>query len=296
MYLSFKLRLIEPLTVGGYLALLLVGAHLESREGWIWVLGAIAVLAFLAWMMSFRRALAITDTPTSKVASAAQGYVELVGRGLPNPEAPVLSKLTVLPCLWCRYRIERRTSNNKWELVDSGILSAPFLLDDGTERCLVDPDFAEVVPRDSDTWTKDGYKYTEWLLVPQDKIYVIGQFSTVGGANSDLDFNRDVSTLLAQWKVDKAQLLKRFDLNQDGEIGEEEWMLARQQAKREVRKQHRQVLSEAGRHVVHKPSDGRLFLISNLNPAKLARRYQVWTGVHLLAFLASTTGAWWLAV
>jgi hypothetical protein len=296
MFPSHRFRILEPLTVGGYVVLLVIGAHLESREGWIGTLSAIAVLAFLAWVMSFRRSLAITDTPTSKIASAAQGYVELVGRGLPNPDVPVLSRFTLLPCLWCRFRIERRDSNHKWEVMDSGVVAAPFLLDDGTARCLVDPDFAEVVPRDSDSWIKEGYRYTEWLLVPQDRIYVIGQFSTIGGANSDLDFNRDVSALLAEWKLAKADLLKRFDLNQDGEINEEEWMLARQQAKREVRKQHRQILSESGRHVMHKPADGRLYLISNLNPVKLARRYKIWTLVHVIAFLASSTAAYWLTV
>ena len=293
---SFKLKFLEPLTVGGYLVLLIIGAHLETREGWMWTLGAMAVLAFVTWIVTFRRALAITDTPTSRIASAAQGYVELVGRGLPNPEAPVLSRLTMLPCLWCRFLIERRTNDNKWERVDSGVISAPFLLDDGSARCLVDPDFAEIVPRDHDSWMKDGYRHTEWLLVPQDRIYVIGQFSTVGGANSSLDFNKNVSALLAEWKVNKAELLKRFDLNQDGEIGEEEWMLARQQAKRDVRKQHRAILSEAGRHVVHKPTDGRLFLISNLKPEKLALRYRIWSLVHMLAFLGSTVGAYMVAV
>ncbi|HWQ40098.1 MAG TPA: hypothetical protein VNM24_16060 [Burkholderiales bacterium] len=289
-----RLRLVEPLLLGGYFLLLAIGARLESREGWMGTLGVIAVLAFLAWTLSFKRMLAITDTPTSRIASAAQGYVELTGRGFNHPSAPVLSKLTGLPCLWYRYKVERRTSNNKWEHVASGVSTESFLLDDGTARCLVDPEFAEVVPRNKDTWIKDGYRYTEWLILPQEKIYAIGQFSTVGGANSSLDFNRDVSELLAHWKQDKAALVRRFDLNRDGVIGEEEWMLARQQARREVRKRHRQILSESGTHVLHKPADGRPFLISNLDPARLARRYRVWTGVHLAAFVGAAGAASWL--
>ena len=126
-------------------------------------------------------------------------------------------------------------------------------------------------------------------------MYAIGQFSTVGGANTDLDFNRDLSWLLAQWKLDKPKLLARFDLDGDGNINEDEWMLARQQAKREIRKQHREVLSQAGTHVLHKPADGRLFLISNIDPEKLAARYRLWTVLHLAIFFASVATTWWLA-
>jgi hypothetical protein len=275
--------------------LVAIGAQLESREGWIGALSAVGVLAFFAWVMSFRRSLAITDTPTSRIASAAQGYIELTGRALNHPTAPVLSKLTGLPCCWYRFEVMRRTSNNKWEHVSSGVSTESFLLDDGSGRCLVDPDFAEVIPRRKDSWMQGDYRYSEWLILPQERVYAIGQFSTVGGANSDLDFNRDVSDLLAQWKIDKSRLLERFDLNRDGNISEDEWLLARQQAKRDVRKEHREILSQAGTHVLHKPADGRLFLISNIDPGKLAAKYRYWTLLHLAAFFGATGVTWWLA-
>jgi hypothetical protein len=291
---SFRLQIVEPLTLGGYLILLVVGAHLESREGWIGTLSAITVLAFFAWVMSMRRGLAITDTPTSRIASAAQGYVELIGSAVAHPTTPLLSKLTGLPCCWYRFEIMRRTSNNKWEHVDSGVSTESFLLDDGSAQCVVDPEFAEVIPKRKDTWMQDDHRLTEWLILPKERVYAIGQFSTVGGANTDLDFNRDLSWLLAQWKLDKTRLLARFDLDGDGNINEDEWLLARQQAKREIRKQHREVLSQAGTHVMHKPADGRLFLISNINPEKLAARYRLWTVVHLAIFFVSVATTWWL--
>jgi hypothetical protein len=291
---SLRLRVVEPLTLAGYAAFLLVGAQLESRQGWIAVLAGMAILAFFAWVMSFRRALAITDTPTSRVASAAQGYVELIGQAFNHPDAPVLSKLTGLPCCWYRFEVMRRTANNKWERVSSGVSAETFLLDDGSGRCVIDPEHAEVVPKSKDTWMQGDLRYTEWLILPRQKIYAIGQFSTMGGANSDLDFNRDLSWTLAQWKLDKANLLERFDLDKDGAISEEEWMLARQQARREVRKEHREILSQQGTHVLHKPADGRLFLISNIDPEKLARKYRVWALVHILAFFAAVGTGWWL--
>ena len=142
---SLRLKIVEPLTVGGYMTMLLVGFSLESREGWIGSLASIAVMAFAAWMMSYRRARIITDTPTSKIGSAAQGYVELVGRGDNHPGGPLLSKVTALPCLWYRFQIEQKAGDNKWKRVDSGQSTDSFLIDDGTGRCLVDPENAEVV-------------------------------------------------------------------------------------------------------------------------------------------------------
>jgi hypothetical protein len=111
MFRDLRERVVDPLLLGGYLVLLGIGAQVESREGWATALALMALVAFFAWMMSLRRALAIGDTPTSRIGSAAQGYVELVGRGRNHPNFPVVSKLTQLPCLWYRYIVEQRTSN-----------------------------------------------------------------------------------------------------------------------------------------------------------------------------------------
>jgi hypothetical protein len=293
---SFRLRIIEPLTVGGYLVLLFIGFEVGTREGWIGALGGIAVLAFAAWTMSFRRGRAILDTPTSRIESAAQGYVELVGRGQHHPAGPVLSKLTGLPCLWYRYLVEQKTGKDRWVRVDAGRSEQTFILEDDSGRCLVDPEHAEVITRRKDTWMQGSYRYTEWLILPQASVYAIGQFSTLGGANADLSLNRDVSELLAEWKRDKAGLLARFDLDGDSEISEEEWLLARQAARREIRRRHHEIRLDAGTHMLHRPHDGRLFLISDLDPDALARRYRIWARVHLAAFLASVAGAGWLGI
>lgn len=291
---SLRLKIIEPLTVGGYLILLLIGVQVRTREAWIASLASIAILAAAAWAMSYRRARSIGDTPTSKIASAAQGYVELIGRGNHHPGGPILSRCTLLPCIWYRFIIERRAGGNKWQRVNSGRSEESFILDDGSGRCTVDPEHAEVIAKRKEQWIKDDYRYTEWLLLPQARIYTLGQFSTVGGSNSNLDERRDVSALLANWKEDKAQLLERFDLDGDGEINEQEWMLARQQARRDIRKEHRQVRLQSGTNVMHKPRDGRLFLISDLDPSRLARRYRSWTWLHLAILFGAVGSLLWI--
>ena len=294
MFRDFRESLVDPFAMGGYVALLAIASHFESRDGWVGALALMSVVAFFAWMMSFRRARAIGDTPTSKIASAAQGYVELVGRGRNNTEFPVLSKLTHLPCLWYRYIVEQRTSNNKWQRVNSGRSNETFVLEDGTGQCVVDPENAEVLPRRGETWHQGDYRYTEWLILTHETVYVLGELSTIGGENQEFDLKRDVSALLAEWKRDHPALLARFDLDQDKQISEKEWMLARSQARREVKKTHNELRTQPGTNLLHQPRDGRLFLISNIDPARLSRRYLLWAWLHLVVMLGAVAGSGWL--
>src|SRR5574340_130547 len=85
-------------TSGGQLILLLVGLKTESSLGMFVCVALMAPLSLVAWTSAYRRTRAVADTPTSKVASAAQGYVELIGEGRPLGGAPLLSPLTQLPC------------------------------------------------------------------------------------------------------------------------------------------------------------------------------------------------------
>ncbi|MEX0959405.1 MAG: hypothetical protein WDZ63_08950 [Burkholderiales bacterium] len=296
MLRSVKLRIIEPLLAGGYVVLLVIGYELNTRQGWTVVLALMAMLAFLAWTMSLRRARLIADTPTSRIFSAAQGYVEIAGQGLAHPQGMLKSHSGSLPCIWYRYVVERRTGNNKWRRIDSGTSTESFLVDDGSGRCLVDPDHAEVVSTHKRRWMTGDYRHTEWVLLPSDRIYAIGQFSTVGGAGSDLSLSRDVSELLAEWKANRPALLERFDLDGDGEIGEDEWLLARGQAQREVKQLHREIRTQPGTHILHMPHDGRLLLIANIDPEKLARRYRIWAVLHLAAFIGGVGGMAWVGI
>jgi len=42
-----------------------------------------------------------------------------------------------------------------------------------------------------------------------------------------------------------------------------------------------------GTHLMRRPVDGRLFLISNHLPEKLHRRYRLWGWAHLVTFFAA---------
>lgn len=281
-------------TSGAQLLLLIIGIRLESRTGWLWVLGIMIVISLFAWFSALRRLRAVRDTPTSRIASAAQGYVELIGRGKQLSDPPLLSKLSLLPCLWYRYKIERKNAKNEWTTQDSGESSDPFLLQDDSGHCVVDPSGAEILTNHRDSWIQGQYRYTEWKLLDIDSIYVLGQFRTFGGSSTQVTAKEEMNQVLAEWKQDMASLHQRFDLNNDGELGMQEWMLARQAAKREAEKRVAEARAQPDTNYMLQPHDGRLFLISNLPQNKLERRYWFWTWAHLAIFFGALGGLSWV--
>jgi hypothetical protein len=274
-------------TSGGQLILLFVGLKTESSLGMFVCVALMAPLSLVAWTSAYRRTRAVADTPTSRVASAAQGYVELIGEGRPLGGAPLLSPLTHLPCLWYRYTIERKDSENKWVQESKGESDASFILDDGTGECVVDPEGAEMLVTKKDSWIEGDRRYTQWLLIERQAIYALGQFATRGSVDLDLNVAKDVKLLLAEWKSRPAELLQRFDLDKNGQLDLKEWELARAQARREVAANHRELRASADLHVMHLPDDGRLYLISDLDPGKLASKYRWWSWFHIAVFFGA---------
>ena len=130
---------------------------------WLLVVGLAAGAVYCFWyaFKAWAKNRTIEDTPTSRVRSAAQGYVELIGHGLPVPDAVNKAPLSGLPCAWWRYKIQERRYSGRsrsWSTVQSDTSDKPFLLDDGTGQCLIDPRGAEVFPGATDVW----YGPTEW--------------------------------------------------------------------------------------------------------------------------------------
>ncbi len=294
MLVTLRREYAQHITSGGHLLLLVVGFYIGSRTVWLWCLGVMAVISLPAWYSALYRLRAISGTPTSHIGSAAQGYVELIGRGK-TYDTPILSMYTFLPCLWCRYKLERRNSDNKgWNIEESGENSAPFLIDDGTGKCVIDPQGAEILTRHKDSWTKGDYRYTEWKLLDIDTIYTLGEFKTIGGSNTTTTQEELVKQVLAEWKMNNADLLKRFDLDNNGVLDMQEWMLARSAAKREAEKRMNEILAELDTNFMLQPQDGRLFLISNFDQNKLSLRYKLWAWAHFFVFFGVLGGIAWI--
>jgi hypothetical protein len=245
-----------------------------------------------AWIEALRWRRAIADTPTSRIASAAQGFVELIGVGQPLVDTQLVSPFTQLPCLWYRYTLERH-QHDEWRQVERGESDLPFFLADDSGRCEVDPVGAEILTTHQETRTQGDERHTESVLLKGDRLYALGEFVSFNGAQSALDPRRDVGDLLAAWKADQPALHDRFDLDRSGGIDEKEWQLARQAAAREVARRHQAIRNQPTRHHLRKPGLSLPYLIANYPPEKLGRRYAWLSATYLVLLLASLFGIGW---
>jgi len=274
---------------GGNLLILLFGFQMHSPLGWKISFTLVGLTSFWAWLANLKRYRTVADTPTSRIASAPQGYIELVGRGQQPPGERLVSPISGLPCLWYRYRIERK-NGDRWEYVESGISHDTFGIHDGSGDALVDPEGAEIMTSHKQVSNSGGYRRTEWTLIEGETIYVIGEHVTLGGPSAVLDKKADLATLLAEWKRDKSALLARLDADRDGEISLDEWERARQAASDEIDRAHLDIRLKDGIHLMRHPAHGRPFLIANREVTALVRHFRLWSWVHLALMLAVLVG------
>ena len=283
---------VRLLSSGAQLLLLVLGVHAQQHGVWLLCLGLIALISVFAWLSTLYRVRMLRNTPTSTVAAAAQGHVELNGRGQHFCDTPLLSPLKARPCLWCRYKVETR-HDGEWRTQDRGETITSFVLRDRTGSCLVDPETAEITTRHREQWTVGDTRYTEWLLLPGDALRAIGQFRTQSGGES-FDSRDELSALLAEWKADMPRLLARYDSNHNGALDASEWEAVRRDAMQEVLKIRDQLRLQPETHTLSRPANGQLFLISNLPQGKLERRFLLWGWLHLGIFFLALWGMGWV--
>lgn len=291
----WALRRLRSQNLGGllamaYMACFMVAFQLRSGPAARVGLAVAIAVGVVAWAAALRRARAVANLATSRIGSAAQGYVEVLGRASVRPDNLIFSPMSGVQCIWYRYRLfTKDNSKDEWRQTDSGVSSATFEISDGTGACRVDPDHAEVVaPEVRTSYPDTDTKLVEELLFGGRELYVLGEFSTQGGAHSELSARDDVGDLLADWKTDQASLMRRFDLDRNGEIDPREWELARRLATKTVEQQHQAILAQPGEHQLRAPRDDRLFLISALSPQKIRRRFLLWSLLHLGVALGAT--------
>jgi len=287
-----------------------------GEDFWFWVL-TLGVAALGGGALSLRWikvARLIEDMPTSRIRSAAQGYVELTGRGLPLDGVQNFGPLTKRPCVWWRYRVSKKqqTGRNRgdtWRVVASGTSTQPFLLDDGTGRCMVRPDGAEVVSSESTTWYGDtpwptdvpggrrtierDYRYFEERIYEQELVYALGSFRSLGPEDG-ADLEAAANALALEWKADQAALVQRFDSDGDGRIDLGEWERARAEARRVVENEARERPALEMLHVLGAPDSEQLFLIAALPPGDLVRRYRRRAAFAFVGFVFAVYAFGWL--
>jgi hypothetical protein len=269
--------------------------------------GLFGSLVLLAWAgQQWRRARAFLDTPTSRVRSAAQGYVELSGRARASPGDALRSPLTGRPCLWFRYSVEERSSSrrNEWVTIDSGTSDETFGLDDGTGQVTVDPEGADVTALDKDVWHGDTpgtppalrtwgwlggvgsrYRYTEYLILDGQPLAAVGFFRTQRAGDQVASMDVELAMRLRDWKQDDIRM-RSIDSDKDGKISPDEWERAREAAREEILRELREQDASPGWSVLQKPVDGRPFLLGTGTVAELAGGYRRRALGALLAALA----------
>ncbi|MCW4209237.1 MAG: hypothetical protein N0E43_16860 [Candidatus Thiodiazotropha lotti] len=122
-------------------------ANLGTGAFFFWstllILLSLAALYFSFYHL--HRARLIEDTPTSRIRSAPQGYVELIGEADMMKGEPVISPLSATQCCWWRYKVDRKDDKG-WHAVRSEKSNALFLIKDETGECILDPEGAQSPP------------------------------------------------------------------------------------------------------------------------------------------------------
>jgi len=251
------------------------------------VCGCLFLIAtFLGWTGSLARRDSIRNIATSTTNGAALGYVELLGMAQNAAQPGLRSQIAKRSCVWYRYRIERRVGAS-WVPEATEASEDCFLLRDATGECVVDPEGAEIIARRQRRWREFDQRYHEQWISPGDTLYVLGELSSLSAAlDSPANLRQDVSALLADWKHDPADLLRRFDANRNGALEQAEWEGARRAAKSEVERDWVARRALGPLNIVRKPRDGRRYLISAYAPAQLAHRFLGWACLHLALFAA----------
>lgn len=270
--------------------------------------GGAGMFLFLRGILSART---IGDVATSRVRSAPQGYVELIGTGRNLPGPPIVSPLSGVHCLWYSYQIDERqsfgdASDRRWKMVERGTSDGLFSLEDDTGTCIVDPHGARVVPHIKRRWYGDSrhatagkwaiggrYRFRELRLEKDWPLYAIGNFSTLGTLLPDE--SADAAALLRELKRDPERM-KAFDRNADGNVDEHEWEVARYWAKREARRQAIEEAPPEVQNLLSRGESGRSYILSGRSEKELIRQYRWEAILGLLLLMAGTPAAVWMLI
>jgi len=298
--------------------MLLDTSTLERHEVVI-ALGVSCAVVLAGFWFGFRclkRYRLIADTPTARVQSAHQGYVELQGQALPSPNGLLHSPLTGRECVWYHYKVEREKGsgkNRRWVCEHEGTSDEWFQLDDHSGTCQIDPQGAEVKaalrkrwhghtpmpaggPPDQRTgfrfnvrFGSSRYRYLEELILEYETVYALGRFQSLGGGRDQLDQTRETGELIRQWKADYQQLLARFDSNRNGQLDPDEWEQVQTRARKEVMVRQTELHRLPTVHVLMRPDESdQPYLLSTYDEEKLAQRYRWFAYGCFVALLAAS--------
>lgn len=278
---------------------------LSPAEYHLYTLALIVLIIAVLYKIyqSYHHLRFVSDTPTSRIASAAQGYVELKGLGELMPGSAITSPFSRQRCLWYQCKVERKQRIGRrtvWVEDSNEISDHLFHLHDESGSCVIDPEGARVIPSKQAVWYSSSlqsrhqglskaswfnrtmgmghYRFTERLILVADPLYVIGWLRTVASTINPQTLQQQVDDLVKTWKQFPHRYLKSFDMDNNGKIQKQEWALIRQHAEQQVIKRHQ----SPDYHLIEKPQEkNHPYIISGLPESQLLKRHR-W---HLLLYL-----------
>jgi len=254
------------------------------------------VCGFFIWQHAFRRYRDIANAPTSRIGTAAQGYVEIHGTASAAEETRPVTGISQAPCLWYRYEIAQRGSFNSRSLtpfsfvytpVETRVSETHFAVRDATGAAVIFPHGSEVICAHKEIWYSDTTRYTEERIVEGDPLYVLGHFTT-----SHRQFNVQLALhcRLEKWQRNRSEVLRRFDANKNGVIDYEEMEAMKRAAEAEVEAQRLAEREGEEVHVLIQPEGGQAFLLSTKPETDLQGHYFFWHVVGLVFFFTGLAG------
>ncbi len=252
----------------------------------------------------------IQDTATSRIASAAQGYVELKGLAELLPESKIVSPFSQRKCIWyqCKVEVKKTTGKRSHWIEESNQVSEEiFLIKDDTGACVVIPEQAEVIPSHQRVWYGNGlqashlnpedsalsgftgignYRFTEKMILVADTLYILGDFESVRKNPDAQTIQQQVKELIRHWKIQPMRFLKPFDRDGNGKIQKNEWNEIKRHAELKVMQQNQQSVI----HTIRKPLEkNHPFLISTISEHELLNKKRLSLILYVMLFFVMLT-------
>lgn len=217
----------------------------------------VAVIAagagYKMWRTGMKVRSASKSTATSKVATAAKGFVELSGIARALNLQPLLDPIARKPCVWYHFDTEERKrwgKRNEWRVVNSATSARPFVLDDGTALCAI-LSLQATIERPKPEVIKESStrRHKVWRIKEGDPLYALGHLNRAKPGEFDADpqgdgkpvaqtsydrakrVNEVVGHTLKAWKSNRAALVARFDSDGSGHVDWHEWEKAQAEAR-----------------------------------------------------------------